>query len=259
MKMRNIFFILIFFLKLCIPLFSETSGQKEEFVSDKNEVPVEADYETVKNEEPVIPENEENNDLFEKNEEQIDSSYVPVFDYLSSDYKFEPVEIPEMKRPKKPDAQKVLEAESKDDSETSFSETEKIIKYGTSFEISDVINKIVENDDPRYGDILYDLFQVSKNVDIRTKILEYFTKQKDDCLAGYALEILNDPYDYPNKTVENVFRYVSEIELKEACPCVIEILETGNENYFNAAISVMEKSEDLMKRFIWHHILKGMI
>ena len=142
----------------------------------------------------------------EINEEKIDSSYVPVFDYLSSDYKFEPVEIPEMKRPKKPDAQKVLEAESKDDSETSFSETEKIIKYGTSSEISDVINKIVENDDPRYGDILYDLFQVSKNVDIRTKILEYFTKQKDDCLAGYALEILNDPYDYPNKTVENVFR-----------------------------------------------------
>ena len=45
MKMRNIFFILIFFLKLCTPLFSETSGQKEEFVSDKNEVPVEADYE----------------------------------------------------------------------------------------------------------------------------------------------------------------------------------------------------------------------
>ena len=241
MKMRNIFFILIFFLKLCTPLFSETSGQKEEFVSDKNEVPVETDYETVKNEETVIPENEENNGLFEKNEEQIDSSYVPVFDYLSSDYKFEPVEIPEMKRPKKPDSQKVLEAESKDDSETSFSETEKIIKYGTSSEISDVINKIVENDDPRYGDILYDLFQVSKNVDIRTKILEYFTKQKDDCLAGYALEILNDPYDYPNKTVENVFRYVSEIELKKACPCVIEILETGNENYFNAAISVIGK------------------
>ena len=241
MKMRNIFFILIFFLKLCIPLFSETSGQTEEFVSDKNEVPVEADYENVKDEESVIPENEENNDLFEKNEEKIDSSYVPVFYYFSSDYKFEPVEIPEMKRPKKPDAQKVLEAESKDDSETSFSETEKIIKYGTSSEISDVINKILENDDPRYGDILYDLFQVSKNVDIRTKILEYFTKQKDDCLAGYALEILNDPYDYPNKTVENVFRYVSEIELKKACPCVIEILETGNENYFNAAISVIGK------------------
>ena len=128
MKMRNIFFILIFFLKLCIPLFSETSGQKEEFVSDKNEVPVETDYENVKDEETVISENEENNDLFEKNEEKIDSSYVPVFDYLSSDYKFEPVEIPEMKRPKKPDEQKVLEAESKDDSETSFSETEKIIK-----------------------------------------------------------------------------------------------------------------------------------
>ena len=51
MKMRNIFFILIFFLKLCTPLFSETSGQIEEFVSDKNEVPVEADYENVKDEE----------------------------------------------------------------------------------------------------------------------------------------------------------------------------------------------------------------
>ena len=270
MKIKNIFFTLIFFLRFCFPLFSESSSQKEDFVDDKNESIEKSDDEKLKIEDDIIKplnENEKNaeeleiseknlesdfveNKEFEiseeniglsENQEQSDSSYVPVFDYLSSDYKFEPVEIPEKKRPKKPDLQKVQEAESKDDSENSFSETEKIIKYGTSSEISDVINKIVENDDPRFTEILYDLFQVSKNVDIRSKILEYFTKQKDDCLADYALEILNDPYDYPNKTVENVFRYVSEIELKKACPCIVEILEVGNENYFNAAISVIGK------------------
>ena len=270
MKIKNIFFTLIFFLRFCFPLFSESLSQKEDFVDDKNESIEKSDDEKLKIEDDIIKplnENEKNaeeleiseknlesdfveNKEFEiseeniglsENQEQSDSSYVPVFDYLSSDYKFEPVEIPEKKRPKKPDLQKVQEAESKDDSENSFSETEKIIKYGTSSEISDVINKIVENDDPRFTEILYDLFQVSKNVDIRSKILEYFTKQKDDCLADYALEILNDPYDYPNKTVENVFRYVSEIELKKACPCIVEILEVGNENYFNAAISVIGK------------------
>ena len=270
MKIKNIFFTLIFFLRFCFPLFSESLSQKEDFVDDKNESIEKSDDEKLKIEDDIIKplnENEKNaeeleiseknlesdfveNKEFEiseeniglsENQEQSDSSYVPVFDYLSSDYKFEPVEIPEKKRPKKPDLQKVQEAESKDDSENSFSETEKIIKYGTSSEISDVINKIVENDDPRFTEILYDLFQVSKNVDIRSKILEYFTKQKDDCLADYALEILNDPYDYPNKTVENVFRYVSEIELKKACPCIVEILEAGNENYFNAAISVIGK------------------
>ena len=270
MKIKNIFFTLIFFLRFCFPLFSESSSQTEDFVDDKNESIEKSDDEKLKIEDDIIKplnENEKNteesktleenleSDFFEnkeleiseeniglsENQEQTDSSYVPVFDYLSSDYKFEPVEIPEKKRPKKPDLQKVQEAESKDDSENSFSETEKIIKYGTSSEISDVINKIVENDDPRFTEILYDLFQVSKNVDIRSKILEYFTKQKDDCLADYALEILNDPYDYPNKTVENVFRYVSEIELKKACPCIVEILEAGNENYFNAAISVIGK------------------
>ena len=270
MKIKNIFFTLIFFLRFCFPLFSESLSQKEDFVDDKNESIEKSDDEKLKIEDDIIKplnENEKNaeeleiseenleSDFFEnkeleiseeniglsENQEQSDSSYVPVFDYLSSDYKFEPVEIPEKKRPKKPDLQKVQEAESKDDSENSFSETEKIIKYGTSSEISDVINKIVENDDPRFTEILYDLFQISKNVDIRSKILEYFTKQKDDCLADYALEILNDPYDYPNKTVENVFRYVSEIELKKACPCIVEILEVGNENYFNAAISVIGK------------------
>ncbi len=270
MKIKNIFFTLIFFLRFCFPLFSESLSQTEDFVDDKNESIEKSDDEKLKIEDDIIKplnENEKNteesktleenleSDFFEnkeleiseeniglsENQEQTDSSYVPVFDYLSSDYKFEPVEIPEKKRPKKPDLQKVQEAEGKDDSENSFSETEKIIKYGTSSEISDVINKIVENDDPRFTEILYDLFQVSKNVDIRSKILEYFTKQKDDCLADYALEILNDPYDYPNKTVENVFRYVSEIELKKACPCIVEILEAGNENYFNAAISVIGK------------------
>ena len=201
------------------------------------------DFEDSKiNEEVLIPENKnvQKSELTENLSIEENSSKTDFIDYLSEDYAFKEVDLPPKKRPKKADPKKIEDAELKDE-EGDFEKTSQTIKYGTSSEIAGVIDKIIENEDPRYNDVLYDLFQDSKNIDIRTKIIEFFTKQKDPCLEDYAIEILNDPYDYPNKVVENVFRYVAEVDCKIACPCVIQILEIGNEDYFNAAIATIGK------------------
>ena len=54
MKIKNIFFTLIFFLRFCFPLFSESLSQKEDFVDDKNESIEKSDDEKLKIEDDII-------------------------------------------------------------------------------------------------------------------------------------------------------------------------------------------------------------
>lgn len=148
-------------------------------------------------------------------------------------------EIPAAKRPLPIDKEKMLEAAQKDESLEDEENYRNTIKFGIPSEISTLIDELMEKDDLRFTEEIYDLFQTTKNSTIREKGLAYFTKLKDPCLEDYAVEILNDPYDQKNELVSAVFKYVSEVETKEAVPAVLTLIESENENYFNAAITAL--------------------
>ena len=158
------------------------------------------------------------------------------------DYLHVTVKIPEAKRPKKPDAEKLRLAKEKDEDGEDFEKNVNTIRFGTPAEISDVINKVTEDDDPRYMDELYDLFQTSSGNAIKASILDYFAKQEDPCLEDYAVEIVDDPYDTPSSIVEKCFNYLSEVKCKEAGPAFAKLLESGEEKYFNGALAALGKT-----------------
>ena len=145
-------------------------------------------------------------------------------------------EIPDAKRPRAIDSEKAKKAAEKDESEEDEEEHLNTIKYGLPSEISELLDKLITNDDPRFTQEIYDLFQVTKNSTIKEKILKYFTKQEDPCLEDYAVELLNDPYDEKADVVKASFKYISAVKTKEAIPAVLNLIETENENYFNDAI-----------------------
>lgn len=168
-----------------------------------------------------------------------DNTSKPEIDYLAEDYEFEFIEIPAAKRPKTISEEKIAEAKNKDETETSFDETVEVIKYGTSTEITTIIDDVLKSEDPRYADAFYDLFKSTKNIDIRCKILDFFTKAEDPCLEDFCVDVLNDPYDLPLKVIESVFRYVSAVKCKLVAPAVVEILELGKDEYFLGAITTL--------------------
>ena len=77
------------------------------------------------------------------------------------------VEIPEPKRPKPVDAEAIAKAEKRDIDKEEFNEKKLAIKYGTPSEINGVIDKIVEEEDPRFNDDLYDLFYQNNSNEIK--------------------------------------------------------------------------------------------
>lgn len=147
--------------------------------------------------------------------------------------------IPGPKRPKEIDVEKAKAAAEKDETSETESEFKNTIKYGLPSEINELLDDLLKNEDPRFTNEIYDLFQVSKNPQIKEKVLRYFTKLEDPCLEDYAVEILIDPYDTKNEIVKAVFQYVSKVKTVEAIEPVVELIKSENEDYFNDAISTI--------------------
>ena len=148
-------------------------------------------------------------------------------------------EIPNSKRPKPIDKEKAEKAAEKDESEKDYENKSNTIKYGLPSEISTLIDELIKNDDPRFTEEIYDIFQVTKNTTIRQKVLTYFKQQEDPCLEDYAVEVLNDPYEEKNDLVKACFQYISTVKTKEAIPAVLAIIEGENDSYFNDAIAAI--------------------
>ncbi|MCR4734224.1 MAG: HEAT repeat domain-containing protein [Treponema sp.] len=148
-------------------------------------------------------------------------------------------EVPPAKRPLPIDSEKAKAAAAKDENEEEEENIRNTIKYGIPSEISEKIDTLISNDDPRFTEEIYDLFQIAKNSSIKEKILKYFTKLKDPCLEDFAVNLLNDPYDEGDELVKAVFQYIAEVKTTAAVPAVITLIESENESYFNDAISTL--------------------
>lgn len=148
-------------------------------------------------------------------------------------------QVPASKRPLPIDEEKAKKAAEKDESADSAENFRKTIKYGIPSEISSLLDDLIENEDPRFSEEIYDVFWETKNATIKEKIINYFTKLKDPCLEDFAVDLLNDPYDEKNSLVKAVFSYVQECKTKAAIPAVINLIEGENENYFNDAITTL--------------------
>lgn len=138
-------------------------------------------------------------------------------------------------RPKKHDSSKNYVDRSKDYEK----KCNDILKYGLEGQITELIDELTKNQDNRFVDGIYDLFQETKSVAVKEKILDYFTKLKDSCLASYAVEIINDPYDEKNSIVEKCFKYVSEADIKDANSGLVDLVDKEEDAYFTGALSAL--------------------
>ncbi len=148
-------------------------------------------------------------------------------------------EVPPAKRPKAIDQEKAAAAAEKDETPEDEQNNRNTIRYGLPSEISSLLDDLLKNDDPRFTEEIYDLFQVTKSSTIKEKVLKYFTKAEDPCLEDYAVDLLNDPYDETNAVVKAAFQYISAVKTTAAIPAVITLIESENENYFNDAIAAL--------------------
>lgn len=126
-----------------------------------------------------------------------------------------------------------------DRSDEYVQECRDIFKYGLEGQIISRIDDLTKNEDTRFVDEIYDLFGETKSIPLKEKILDYFAKLKDPCLANFAVEIVNDPYDAKKSLVEKCFKYVAESGAKEAVPGLVDLVQKEEDDYFSGALSAL--------------------
>lgn len=145
--------------------------------------------------------------------------------------------VPEKREPKSINASDIKV--NSEESEDYVSNCVMTFKYGLESEIETLIDELIKNEDLRFVGNIYDLFHVAKSINLKTKVLQYFIKIKDPCLCDFACTVINDPYDYNTDIVNTCFRYVSELDCKEAVPGLVDLVDKEEEKYFNGALTAL--------------------
>lgn len=223
-------------LEVIESILSESEDSQSK-ISSPDEIVSEEDSQNNETEIPnvFLPENE----ILEIKDEPKQETYDAISGSQPSEnikFKYTKEKIyPADTRPKKHDSSKNYVDRSKDYEK----KCNDILKYGLEGQITELIDELTKNQDNRFVDGIYDLFQETKSVAVKEKILDYFTKLKDSCLASYAVEIINDPYDEKNSIVEKCFKYVSEADIKDANPGLVDLVDKEEDAYFTGALSAL--------------------
>ncbi len=181
----------------------------------------------------------ESSEAIESSEEESDAKYVPYPEKI----------FPEARRPRSISAEDAEKSEERREENSSSSKTDSTedyvknsrdtFKYGLEENISELIDELTKNEDMRFADDIYDLFQSTKSNSVRQKVLSYFAKIEDPCLIDYACLVINDPYDTKKAIVEECMAYVSAVKCTEAIPGLIDLVDREDENYFSLALSTL--------------------
>lgn len=143
--------------------------------------------------------------------------------------------VPRETRPKSYDDDSV----HVDKSETYVDDCNSVFKYGLEAQISSLLDELTRNEDRRFVNQIYDLFFETKDVAVKDKVMDYFTKLKDPCLGKYCCEIINDPYETRKETVDRCFKYVAEASIKEAVPGLVDLVDKEEDEYFTGALTAL--------------------
>lgn len=216
---------LIFFCLLSFLFSQEIDVKPEENLNDSSEVNKVAE-ESTDSENNTETENIELEDESQKETSEIIISHKPGVS-----------EVPEEKRPITPSDERIKELDSTgEDNREKNTET---LKFGMESDILDLLDELIKNEDIRFVNEVYDLFQETKSFVVREKVLSFFTNIEDPCLEDFAIIVINDPYDEKLSTVNAVFRYIQTIKTKVAIPAILTLIENESEEYFNGALTTL--------------------
>lgn len=216
---------LVFFCLLSFLFSQEIDVKSEENLNDSSEVNKVAE-ESTDSENNTETESIELEDESQKETSEIIISHKPGVS-----------EVPEEKRPKTPSDERIKELDSTgEDNREKNTET---LKFGMESDILDLLDELIKNEDVRFVNEVYDLFQETKSFVVREKILSFFTNIEDPCLEDFAIIVINDPYDEKLSTVNAVFRYIQTIKTKVAIPAILTLIENESEEYFNGALTTL--------------------
>ncbi len=125
--------------------------------------------------------------------------------------------------------------------ESEIQKREDTLMYGMESDITSLLQTLISEKDDMFSDKIFEIFNSTRNIAIKESIIKYFLELKDDRLKDYCVEVLMDPYEEKTSFVTMILQYVSTLEIKEASPYVLQILQSDSEDFFDTALTAIGK------------------
>lgn len=125
--------------------------------------------------------------------------------------------------------------------ESEIQKRQDTLMYGMESDITSLLSTLISEKDDMFSDKIFEIFNSTRNIAIKESIVKYFLELKDDRLKDYCVEVLIDPYEEKTSFVTIILQYVSILEIKEASPYVLQILQSDSEEFFDTALNAIGK------------------
>lgn len=125
--------------------------------------------------------------------------------------------------------------------ESEIQKRQDTLMYGMESDITSLLSTLISEKDDMFSDKIFEIFNSTRNIAIKESIVKYFLELKDDRLKDYCVEVLIDPYEEKTSFVTIILQYVSTLEIKEASPYVLQILQSDSEEFFDTALNAIGK------------------
>lgn len=114
-----------------------------------------------------------------------------------------------------------------------------ILDYGLDTEIISLLDTLEEEKNTEYNDEIKQVFDSSRNIEIKNRILDFFGSVSSDLVKDFAISVIDDPYDYRQSTIDAAYSYVKSLKIQEAAPLLRKLLDTENQEYQKKSISLL--------------------
>ena len=125
--------------------------------------------------------------------------------------------------------------------ESEIQKRQDTLMYGMESDITSLLSTLISEKDDMFSDKIFEIFNSTRNIAIKESIIKYFLEFKDNRLKDFCVEVLMDPYEEKSSFVTMILQYVSTLEIKEASPYVLQILQSDSEEFFDASLSAIGK------------------
>ena len=130
---------------------------------------------------------------------------------------------------------------SDEKTESEIQKRQDTLMYGMESDIISLLSTLISEKDDMFSDKIFEIFNSTRNIAIKESIVKYFLEFKDNRLKDYCVEVLMDPYEEKSSFVTIILQYVSTLEIKEASPFVLQILQSDSEEFFDTALNAIGK------------------
>lgn len=139
----------------------------------------------------------------------------------------------------------IINAEDKKSPENTIKQQRtEVIQYGIDSEIIELIKTLKKDNNSDFNKNLFTLLKSTQNVNLKSKIVDLYSQEKDPIAVNFVFSEIKDNYDLPNEILTKFISYISDFQNPDITKYFKTLIFHQDQSISNAAIDAIGISKD---------------